>query len=54
MTLPVLVQSFYKLYKTKEGNLYELESENLKPDKIIRELQSAINSIESDFDNDLR
>jgi hypothetical protein len=43
--------SIYKLYKTKEGNWYEIESENSRPDKIIRELKSAINSIESDFGN---
>lgn len=45
----ILEPSSYKLYKTKEGNWYEIESENSKPDKIIRELKSAINSIESDF-----
>ena len=39
----------YKLYKTKEGNWYEPESEIGKPDKIIRELKSAINSLESDL-----
>jgi hypothetical protein len=42
----VFDQSSYKLYKTKEGNWYEIESENSKPDKIIRELKSAINFIE--------
>lgn len=47
-------QSFYKLYKTREGNWYEIESENSKPDKIIRELKSAINSVESAFNNVLR
>jgi hypothetical protein len=47
-------QSFYKLYKTREGNWYEIESENSKPDKIIRQLKSAINSVESDFNNVLR
>lgn len=48
---PMLDPSSYKLYKTKEGNWYEIESGNSRPDKIIRELKSAINSIESDFDN---
>ena len=47
---PMLDQSLYKLYKTKEGNWYEIESVNSRPD-IIRELKSAIDSIESDFDN---
>ena len=42
----VFDQSSYKLYKTKEGNWYEIDSENSKPDKIIRELKSAINFIE--------
>jgi hypothetical protein len=42
----VFDQSSYKLYKTKEGNWYEIESENSKPDKIIRELKSAINFVE--------
>ncbi|MGN6194701.1 MAG: hypothetical protein ACTHOB_07160 [Ginsengibacter sp.] len=40
-------QSSYKLYKTKEGNWYEIEPEDSKPDKTIRELKVAINSIES-------
>jgi hypothetical protein len=40
----------YKLYRTKEGNWYEIDSENSKPDKIIRELKSAINSIERGFE----
>ncbi|MEO5908474.1 MAG: hypothetical protein ABIR50_07770 [Ginsengibacter sp.] len=48
----ILESSSYKLYKTKEGNWYEIESEN-SPDKIIRELKSAINSIESDFEKNI-
>jgi hypothetical protein len=45
-----LNSSSYKLYKTKEGNWYEIESENSKPDKMIRELKSAINLMESGFE----
>ena len=44
-------QSSYKLYKTKEGNWYEIESKNSKPDTIVRKLKSAISSKESDFGN---
>jgi len=43
--------SYYKLYKTKEGYWYEIEAENSKPQKIIRQLKSAINSIETGFEN---
>ncbi|HEU5054280.1 MAG TPA: hypothetical protein VFT78_14270 [Hanamia sp.] len=44
-------EPFYKLYKTKEGNWYEIENQNSKPDKIIRELKLRINSIESDLES---
>ena len=43
--------SYFKLYKTKEGYCYEIEAENSKPQKIIRQLKSAINSIEKGFEN---
>ncbi|HXS57469.1 MAG TPA: hypothetical protein VN726_15160 [Hanamia sp.] len=45
------VKQSFRLYKTKEGNWYEIDSENSKPDKIIRELKSAINSIETGFES---
>lgn len=41
----------YKLYKTKEGNWYEIESENSGTNKIVRELKSIISALESDFEN---
>lgn len=37
----------YKLYKTKEGNWYEIESESIKSYTISRELKSAIDSIKT-------
>lgn len=46
--------STYKLYKTKEGNWYEIESENVNPDKIIRDLKYAINSIEDNYNSVLQ
>lgn len=44
-------ESPYKLYKTKEGNWYEIESENSKTDKIVSELKSILSALESDFEN---
>lgn len=37
----------YKLYKTKEGNWYEIESESINSYAVIRELKSAIDSIKT-------